>query len=177
MSVAANRYAKALIDALYPDMAEAGLQQLESFSLVLKQQPDVRRLFENPTISPDRREKLLKELARRLGFDQRVSRFFKLIIERNRLVLLEEIVESYKKLLDERLGIVRAVVTAAYPLDASLQSELAARLERVTGKQIRMSVDVDPSLIGGLVARVGSTVYDGSVRQQLFAFKNRLVQE
>jgi F-type H+-transporting ATPase subunit delta len=78
--------------------------------------------------------------------------------------------------MDELLGIFRALVAAAHPLDPLLQSELAARLERVTGKQVRMEVVLDPSLIGGVVARVGSTVYDGSVRQQLYSFKNRLVQ-
>jgi F-type H+-transporting ATPase subunit delta len=177
MTAAGNRYARALLDALYPDSAESGLQQLESFYGLLREQSDVRRLFENPTISSDRREKLLNELAAALGLDRRVIRFLQLLIERNRLVLLEGIIEAYKKLLDERLGIVRALVTAAHPLEASLQSELAARLERVTGKQVRMEISVDPSLIGGVVARVGSTVYDGSVRQQLSAFRNRLVQE
>ena len=85
--------------------------------------------------------------------------------------------EAYQKLLDERLGIIRARVTAAYSLNHSEQQELTVRLEQATGKQIRMEVAVDPSLIGGVVAQVGSTIYDGSVRQQLEAFKTRLVEE
>jgi len=68
-------------------------------------------------------------------------------------------------------------VTSAHSLDPSEQRELAARLEQATGKQIRMEVTVDPSLIGGMVAQVGTTIYDGSVRQQLQAFKSRLVEE
>ena len=75
------------------------------------------------------------------------------------------------------MGIVRARVTAARFLDALQQRELAAKLEKITGKQIQMEIDVDPSLIGGVIAQVGSTIYDGSVRQQLQAFKTRLVGE
>jgi F-type H+-transporting ATPase subunit delta len=75
------------------------------------------------------------------------------------------------------MGIVRARITAARPLDAAEQNELAAKLMEKTGKKIRMEVAVDASLIGGVVAQVGSTIYDGSVRTQLQAFKNRLVEE
>jgi F-type H+-transporting ATPase subunit delta len=177
MSVAANRYAKALIDTLYPKDAESGLQQLENFSRALKEHADVRRLFENPTISTERREKLLDQLAQALGLEKRVTRFLGVLGERNRLVLLEEITDAYRNLLDDRLGIVRALVTTAAPLDPAQRTELAANLEKATGKQVRMETSVDPSLIGGVIARVGGTVYDGSVRQQLEAFRNRLVQD
>jgi F-type H+-transporting ATPase subunit delta len=177
MSVAANRYAKALLDVLYPEKAQAGLDQLRQFKALLGEQPDARRLLENPTVSQERRNGLLKEIATALTFDKRVANFLEIIVDRNRLKLLEETIEAYQKLLDDRMGIVRAFVTTARPLDAALRGELAARLESVTGKQIRMEVAVDPSLIGGAVARVGSTIYDGSVRQQLQSFKNRLVGE
>ena len=80
-------------------------------------------------------------------------------------------------LLDERLGVVRAQVTSARPLDGLQQRELAAKLEQVTGKQVRMEVAIDPSLIGGVIAKVGSTIYDGSVRNQLSAFKSRLIED
>jgi F-type H+-transporting ATPase subunit delta len=175
MAVAANRYAKALVDVLYPERGEAGLEQLRKFSNLLREQPDARRLFENPTVPAERRKALLKEISGAFSFDRRLQNFLEILIDRNRLDLLDEIIEAYQKLLDERMGIVRAFVTAAHPLDAAQRSELASKLETVTGKQIRMEVAVDPSLIGGVVARVGSTIYDGSVRQQLQSFKNRLV--
>ena len=95
----------------------------------------------------------------------------------NRLPLLQQIIDEYQRLLDDRLGIVRAQVRAAKALDAAQQQELAGKLEKLTGKQVRMEVAIDPSLIGGVVAQVGSTIYDGSVRQQLQAFKTRLVGE
>jgi len=177
MSVAANRYARALMDVLYPDKAEAGLQQLQDFLSLLNDQQAARRFLENPTMAGDRRKRMLKEIFDALSLDRRVANFIGILADRDRLPILEEIIQAYQKLLDERQGILRARVTAAYSLDASEQQKLAARLEQATGKQIRMEVAVDPSLIGGMVAQVGSTIYDGSVRQQLQAFKSRLVEE
>jgi F-type H+-transporting ATPase subunit delta len=177
MSVATNRYAKALLDVLYPSGAERGLEQLESFSALLSAETQVRQLLENPTIAADRRKGVFKEIADSLSYDTLVRNFLDLLIERNRLDLLGEIVNSYRKLLDEKLGLVRAHVTSATPLDAQQQHELAARLARVTGKQVRMDVAVDSSLIGGVIAQVGSTIYDGSIRQQLQTFKRRLIQD
>jgi F-type H+-transporting ATPase subunit delta len=177
MSVAANRYSRALMDALYPEKAEAGLQQLQDFLSLLNDQPDARRFLENPTVAVDRRKRLLKEIFDSLNLDRRVANFIGILADRDRLPILEDIIEAYRKLLDERLGIVRAHVTSAHSLDPTQQRELAARLEQVTGKQVRMHVAVDPTLIGGVVAQVGSTIYDGSVRQQLQAFKNRFLEE
>ena len=177
MSVAANRYGKALMDALYPEKAANGLQQLQSFASLLKEQPDARRFLQNPAMAGDRRQRLMKEISDALSFDRKVANFVNILIDRNRLPILEEIIGAYRKLLDDRLGIVRAQVTAAQTLDSAQQGELAAKLEQITGKQVRMEVAVDPSLIGGVIAQVGSTIYDGSVRQQLQAFKSRLVEE
>ncbi len=177
MSVAANRYAKALIDVLHPDHAEAGLEQLQSFSALLREEPDARRFLENPGMARDRRKRMLDEIGRALNFDRRVVNFAGILIDRNRLGLLGDIITAYQRYLDERLGIVRAQVRAAQSLDASEQRELATKLEQITGKQVRMEIAVDPSLIGGVVAQVGSTIYDGSVRHQLQAFKSRLLNE
>jgi F-type H+-transporting ATPase subunit delta len=175
MGAAANRYARALIDTLFPANAEAGLRQLQSFGALLKDEPGARRLFENPATAGDRRKRLLKEIADALGFDKRVANFINILVERNRLEIFSEIITAYQNLLDERMGIVQAVVTAAKPLDERQRSELTRRLEKLTGKQVRMEVAVDPALIGGVIAQVGSTIYDGSVRQQLESIKGRLI--
>ena len=177
MSVAANRYAKALMDILYPKSAEAGLQQLQDFVSLLNEQKAARGFLQNPSMAGDRRARLLQEISAALSFDRRVANFVNILTDRNRLPLLEEIITQYQKLLDERRGIVRARVTAARSLDALQQRELAGKLEQITGKQVLMEVAVDPSLIGGVIAQVGSTIYDGSVRHQLQAFKSRLVEE
>src|SRR5438477_13124820 len=111
MSVAANRYAKALMDVLYPDSAEAGLEQLQRFLSLLNNQPDARRFLENPTLSGDRRKRLLKEIFAAFNFDRRIANFVGILADRDRLPILEEIIQTYQKLLDERLGILRALVT------------------------------------------------------------------
>jgi F-type H+-transporting ATPase subunit delta len=177
MSVAANRYAKALLDVLYPASAEIGLEQLTKFSTLLSSQTQMRQLFENPTVAAERRKEVFKGIADSLSYETPVRNFLNLLIERNRLDLLSEIVRAYQQQLDEKLGIVRAHVASASPLDATQQRDIAARLEQVTGKQVRVEMSVDPALIGGVVARVGSTIYDGSIRQQLQVFKQRLIQD
>ena len=162
---------------LYPEKAEAGLQQLQEFLTLLNEEADARRFLENPTMAGERRKRLMKEISGALSLDQRVANFIGILVDRDRLPDLEEIVQTYQKFLDEKLGIIRARVTSAHSLDAAQQKDLAVRLERATGKQVRMEVAVDPTLIGGVVAQVGSTIYDGSVRQQLQAFRNRLAEE
>ena len=165
------------MDVLYPDKAAAGLEQLQNFAALLKQEPDARRFLENPSTAGDRRNKILQEIGSALGFEKRVANFVGILLDRGRLQILDEIIDAYRRLLDDRMGIVRAVVTVARPLDAAHQSELEMKLMERTGKKIRMEVAVDASLIGGVVAQVGSTVYDGSVRTQLQTFKNRLIEE
>ena len=165
------------MDVLYPDRAEAGLEQLQRFAALLKEQPEARIFLENPTMAGERRNRMLKEISDALSFERRLTNFINILAERNRLPALDEIIQEYQRLLDEKMNIVRARVTSAGTLDPGQQRELAARLVQVTGKQVRMEVTVDPSLIGGVIAQVGSTVYDGSVRQQLQAFKSRLVEE
>jgi len=177
MSVAANRYAKALIEALPQEKAEAGYEQLKAFEAVLQSQNEAKRLFENPTVPPERRKTLATSIGNALGFDVPLMNFVHLLIERNRLGLLEEIVQSFEKLLDQRLGIIRASVTAAGPLDSAQRERLESKLATMTGKKVRMQVNVDPALVGGVIARVGGTIYDGSLRQQLNTFRAKLAEE
>ena len=177
MSVAASRYAKALLDVLDPGKAEGGREQLLRFMSTLSKQTDARVFLENPTVSTEHRRSLLNKIGDQLALDTQIRNFLGLLIDRNRLDLLEEIVSTYEALLDERVGIVRARVTSALELDPKQREQVAAKLQALTGKQVRMEVSVDPSLIGGLVAQVGSTIYDGSIRQQLQAFRNNLTQD
>jgi F-type H+-transporting ATPase subunit delta len=176
MSVAANRYARALLDVLYPKNAEAGYDQLNQFNAILSQEPEARRLLENPTVPVERRKALVKEIAGAMGALSQIRNFVDILIDRNRLELLHEIITTYRKYLDQKLGIVRATVTAATPLDETQRMALVTKLQQATGKQVRMDVSVDPSLLGGIVARVDSTIYDGSLRQRLQSFRERLVE-
>jgi len=176
MSVAATRYAKALLDVLHPDRSEAGLGELQNFAGILARESDARAIFENPTVATERRKDLLNKIGDSIGLTTPLRNFLGLLIERNRLDLLDEIASTYERLLDNKLGVVRAHVTTALELNSQQQEAVAAKLQAVTGKKVRMQVSVDPSLIGGLIAQVGSTIYDGSIRQQLATFRNSLAQ-
>ena len=177
MSVAASRYAKALLDVLYPAKAEVGREQLLKFSSLLSQQAEARVLLENPTVSVERRKELLARVGDALALEPPIRNFLSLLVERNRLGLMDEIVQTYESLLDEKLGVVRARITSAQDLDTKQRDEVVSRLQALTGKKVRMEVFVDPSLIGGLVAQVGSTIYDGSIRQRLQSFRDNLTQD
>src|SRR5262245_47771543 len=99
------------MNVLYPKRAELGLEQLQKFSGLLSEQPAGRRIFENPTISADRRKALLKEIGNALVFDPTIRNFLNLLIERNRIALMDQIVTTYQTLLDDKLGVIRARVT------------------------------------------------------------------
>jgi len=174
VSVAARRYAKALIDVLYPRKAESGLEQLQKFTAFLSEQPEVRQLLENPTVSADRRKRLLGEIGDALFFDGVIRNLLNLLVERNRLDLIDRIVASYRLFLDEKLGVVQARVTSAYPLDPGQERRVAARLRALTGRDVRMELSTDPQLIGGFIAEVDGAIYDSSVRQQLRLFHRNL---
>jgi F-type H+-transporting ATPase subunit delta len=174
MIVVANRYARAFIEALAPESTQAGLDQLRRFAVLLEDEPDTRTLLMNPVIPAESRDRFLDTIGRVLGLDRRVRKLLLLLVDRRRLNILDDLTDAYQKLLDERNGIVRAEVSSASLLTESERRELAERLGKTTGKRVEMEVEQDPSLIGGLVVRIGSTVYDGSLRQQLRGFKERL---
>ena len=178
MTVVASRYARALIEALGGENTsgpDAGLEQLDQITLLLRNEPDARKLLINPVIPPERRDSFVDEISRVLGLDARVAKLLHLIVERRRLEILDDLIDAYRKMLDEKNGIVRAVVRSAGPLSEAQQQEVAEKLEKSLGQRVVMEVEEDPSLIAGLIVRVGSTVYDGSLLQQLAGFKERLM--
>ena len=180
MTAVASRYARALIESLSAENTagpDAGLEQLGQIRQLLETEPDARKLLVNPVIPPDRRDRFVDEMNRALGLDSRVGKLLKLLVERRRLEILDDLIESYRKMLDDRNGIVRAIVTSAGPLSEAQQQEVIGKLEKSLGQRVVMEVEEDSSLIGGLVVRIGSTVYDGSLLQHLAGFKESLLAD
>ena len=178
MTVVASRYARALIEALGGENTagpDAGLEQLMRIKALLESEPDARKLLVNPVIPPDRRDRFVDEINRVLALDSRVGKLFHLIVERGRLGILNDMIDAYRKMLDAANGIVRAVVSSASPLSETQRQDVVRKLEKSLGQRVVMEVEEDPSLIGGLIVRIGSTVYDGSLLQQLAGFKQRLM--
>jgi F-type H+-transporting ATPase subunit delta len=116
-------------------------------------------------------------LADALGLSRIARNFLFVLIDRRRIAALESVLHTFEIIVDERLGFARADVASPNELDEAQRTALSAQLERMTGKHIRMRFAVDPSLIGGVVARIGSTVYDGSVRGRLDTLGRRLAAE
>jgi F-type H+-transporting ATPase subunit delta len=171
----AARYARALLDVVIkegnPEQVE---QELSSFADLLTQNPPLQKAFTNPAVPVSGKRGLVKELASRLQLSAPLGKLLLLLADRDRLSLVPDLVAVYRDRLMDYRQVVRADVTTAEPLAESKASLLKQRLAQVTGRQVTMTTRVDPSIIGGVVARVGSTVYDGSIATQLDRIKNRL---
>jgi len=120
-----------------------------------------------PAIPASRKRAVVGKLAHTLGFNRIVTNFLYVLIDHKRIAQLSEIRQSFERQIDEQMGYVQAEIASAEPLDQREVAELQAELTRLSGKQILPHFSVDPSLLGGVLARVGSTVYDGSLRGQL----------
>ena len=175
----ATRYAHALADAvLAPGSGIEGKDaagQLRSFESLVKTVPEFRNVLLSPAVSTSKKRGVITRFAESLRLSRLVRNFLFIIVDRRRADILDEITEAFETALDERLGFVRAEVTSAAPLNGRQQSELQDALSHVAGKQVRCDFRVNPELIGGVVARIGSKVYDGSVRTQLQSLGQRLV--
>jgi len=173
---AAARYARALIDVAAKesfDLDRVG-QQLDDFRRLLEQNPSLMRLLVNPAVPAPRKRAAVAELTRRAGLATVVAKLLVLLAERDRLVLLPDVGAAYRDLLMERQNVVRAEVVTASSLPEQKLRAIEARLAAVTGKRVSMAAKVDPNIVGGLVARVGSTVYDASIATQLKKIRDRL---
>ena len=177
----AARYAQALIDAILGPQSreDAGnsLASLNDFVEIVKRSRDLELVLLSPSVSTQRKRAVISRIADALPLDRLVRNFLYVLSDHRRLPLLPEIAQAARVLFDARQGVLRANVSAAEPLSDHDQKQLAEALGAVTGKQIRIEMTVDPSLIGGILARVGSTVYDGSVRGRLDAIGQRLASE
>ena len=179
-SAVSFRYARALADTVGNQAArdpQAIASQLEEFHALLSGSGELRILFSTPAVTAEKKKAVLAELAQAMGLEPVTRNFLNVVIDHDRMGLLGEIAEAFEALLNERLGIAVAEVTAARPLEEAEKQELTSALAAKTGKQIRLNFSLDPSLVGGIVARVGSTIYDGSVRGQLRRLRAELVGE
>src|SRR5450759_2630289 len=181
LSAVATRYAKALADVttaagagLRPD---AALSQLRAFESALSASRELANALSTPAVPTSRKRAVVGRIAGLLKLSPIARNFLFVLIDHRRIALLGAILHSFELIVDERLGFARAEVSSPRELTETQRGAINAQLERITGKRIRMRYLVDPALIGGVVARIGSTVYDGSVRGQLQTLGRRLATE
>jgi F-type H+-transporting ATPase subunit delta len=173
---AANRYAKALFDVGVKEQVDldAIAQTLGDFSGILRQHELLGKVLFNPAVPAPRKRAAVAELLKQVAVPPIVSKLLLLLAERDRLVILSEIVDAYQQRLLDHKNIVRAHVTTATPLAADKARAIENGLAQATGRTVTVSAAVDPTLIGGIVARIGSTVYDGSITGQLARMRKKL---
>ena len=171
----ARRYAAALADVV----AERGearqvQEELSAWELMIRNNAQLQEVFSNPTIPYDQKRKVLSALITRTRVRPVTANFLQVLLQNQRLTELGEVNKRFAQVLDERSGIVSAQVTTARPVPEGSQQSLREKLKQLTGKEVRLSFMTDEELIGGLVTRIGSTVYDGSVRTQLQQVKEKM---
>jgi F-type H+-transporting ATPase subunit delta len=174
---AAIRYARALLDVGVKEQAdlEKIQQDLAMFVDLFARHPNLEKVLLNPAIPVPRKQGAVAELIRLVDVSPVVAKLVTLLAQRDRLVLLPELLSAYRERLLDHQKVVRAEVTTAVSLAPHQTQALQQGLAQLTGRTVTLATNVDPSIIGGVVARIGSTVYDGSVTTQLQKMKERLV--
>ena len=181
LSAVATRYAKALADVTTGAASglrpEDALGQLRAFESALTASRELQNALSTPAVPASRKRAVVGRIAGLLQLSPIARNFLFVLIDHRRIALLGAILHSFDLIVDERLGFARAEVSSPRELTETQRGAINAQLERITGKRIRMRFAVDPALIGGVLARIGSTVYDGSVRGQLQTLGRRLGTE
>ena len=177
MSIFAARYARALADVVLEaklNPAEV-LQQLEDFAATFAGSKELREVLLNPSLPTAKRVAILDAVNRRIGCGPKVRNFLAVLISRERLAALSEIVEEYRLEMNRRLEISDAEVLTARPLQEQERAKLEREVAELAGTRVNATFRQDKSLIGGAIVRIGSTIYDGSVRGRLERLRERLV--
>lgn len=177
MGSIARRYAKALFGlAVESGRVEPWNDSLQALKVAVETSPDLVDVLSNPVYSREQRRAIVAKLAAALALDEQPTSLLYLLGDRNRLSYLGAIVDTFRSLADAHLGRIRARVTSAVPLDPAAAQAIADRLAQSTQAKVLLDRAVDPALIGGVVAQVGSLVFDGSIRTQLEDLRRQLKQ-
>lgn len=171
----ARRYATALADVVTArGEAQEVREELRDWAGMMQSNEQLLEVFRNPTIPYEQKRKVLNTLITRARVRPTTANFLQVLLQNHRLADLNEVNKRFTQILDERSGMVSAEVTTARPVAQPAQDALRAKLAAMTGKNVRLSFTTDEELIGGIVARIGSTIYDGSVRNQLQQVRERM---
>jgi F-type H+-transporting ATPase subunit delta len=169
MASVASTYARAFADVVLSEHlnADRSLAELRTIASLLVESSELRRVWENPAIPADQKRRVLDVIAERDGVSMQVRNLVAVLIDHRRIHFLNPIIRQLEKELDARLGFAEAEITSARELGAAEKREFEGQVGKLTGKKVRARYGQDASLLGGAVVRVGSTIYDGSVKGQL----------
>ena len=177
MSAVASRYARAFADLLFEQRVDAAkiAEQLRAVVAWLQQSQPLREVWENPSVPAEQKRAVLDALAQKADLPKLLRNFVAVILDHHRSGLLPEIAQQFQEELNQRLGLAEADVTSARELSVEERRRLETQIKSVTGKSVTARYATDAGLLGGALVRVGSTVYDGSVRGQLERLKEQLI--
>jgi F-type H+-transporting ATPase subunit delta len=174
----AQHYADALADvAISQKNAETVSRELRDFVALTRESAQLGILLGSPAVSRANKHAVAQALVDRMKASRTLRNFLFVVIDKRRMMLLPEIQQAFEAQLDERQGVARADVISARNLKEGEKKQLRAVLERLSGRHVEARYDLDPALIGGAIVRVGSTIYDGSVRTRLERLRARLESE
>ena len=174
----AGRYAKAFFKvACEENIFQECYNELALFSDTINENKNLREFLLNPVFSREDKKSVMGSLIRKSGVGRLSGDFLKLLVDKRRIALIHEIMDSYRGMMDKKLGVTRVTVKTALPLSRELSENLRDELEKKTKSKVEMTVSEDPSLLGGLSVRIGNTYYDGSVKAQLNNIRNLLGKE
>ena len=175
VQIVARRYATALADVVLERNEATEVQrELAAWEQIIQSNSHLQEVFRNPTIALEQKRAVLNRLTERTRPRQTTVNFLNVLLQNQRLTELSEINRKFADVLDERAGMIAATVTTARAVPENFQRRLHTKLSLLTNKRVRIDFQADPNLIGGLVTRIGSTVYDGSVRNQLQQIKEKM---
>lgn len=177
MASVASTYARAFADVVFDAKLDAAraIGGLRQIATLFNESVELRRVWENPAVPADQKRKLLDVIVQRDGIEKPVRNLIAVLIDHRRLTFLPRIVEQLEKELDARLGFTDAQISSARELGDAEKRALESQISKSTGKKVRASYGLDPSLLGGAVVRIGSTIYDGSVKGQLEKIKEAII--
>lgn len=164
----AKRYAKALVQLSSENgLVDGFRKELAAVNELFAEHADVSAAFANPAFTADQKKQIMKELIAKCGCSEMVGNFLMLLVDKNRVAFLGQIINTYETLADEQSGTIRPLIRTAFPLDEAQVSQIQTALEKKSGKKVVPEVAIDKSLLGGVVIQIGDIAYDNSVKTQL----------
>ena len=176
MATVTNTYARAFVDVVIDRKLNAAktLAEVQSISALVGSSKELKEVWEAPSIPPEQKKKLLDAIAAKAGTSREVRNFIAVLIDKGRINFLAAIVKQFEQDLNQRLGFAVAEITSARDLSDQERRALESEVEKLTGKKVRANYAKDASILGGAVVKIGSTIYDGSVKGQLEKIREQL---
>jgi len=164
----ARRYAKALVQIGSEDgLIDRFRDELTAVDRVFAANANLKAVFANPAFTAEQKKEIMKDLVAKVNCSELVGNFLLLLVDKNRVAFLDQIIHTYQTLADEQSGIIRPVIKTAFALDDSQVASIQSALEKKSGKKVIPQVTVDATLLGGVVTQIGDTAFDSSVKTQL----------